>query len=735
MRKVLFAVVVLSLILGAMPLYAATVVGYSNWFSIDNTLGAPPPVDSKTQSPYTVPGDYLLRGQFHAHAICDRWPNYHPQRGQPIGNDLTYWELCDRYKTQGMDFLGITDHCKISPSTNPYGSDILWIPRATEITEDGGHIIALDVSTSKYDDLTKDSFTGDPVTDVSQQIKNVKNTYGGMAFIAHPDGGVFGLISGVVGLDNSISFKNLNAIFQIAKPDGIAMYSLNKNMVNRWQNLIDIGWQIWGFAEDDYHDQRIYTTSCRVIGRTWVGVPQSSSSVTWSDVRSILEKGEYYIYWVEGGLWPNGKIPPQMSVSVTYPQPNRPKISVTLSGIEAPPSGRTKWLRFIGRHHWDSVIRTRSYATYIPHDSTYHYHCNGTEGFVRVEASLPYEFGTLKISSQPIMVHRTGNPYEGLAAATEYGVLSTSPELQLQYLEPEEKPLPPPGGYLSDVYEVTTDNGLLPPNAVLELSYAQSDLSARGGTSYLGLYWYDPSLEEWINCGGSVNLDNSTVIAEISDLGIYAISVDLPEDTTAPDVFIDNPPTGGVVAADTAVMVTVNDDLGAYQVSFYMNDYPLDIDDTGLDGWSVDLPIENYCTGDWMLKAVAVDLAGNTGEVEIPIYVVSETPRPTVSITSPGDGAELSGTFTITGECWDDVLVEAVRLYIDGRYVDDGMLDGAGGWTAAIDLSEIAGGVRTLTAVVNDYPGNESSASISVIIDNPGFRSAKRNSLRTAKLP
>jgi hypothetical protein len=328
-----------------------------------------------------------------------------------------------------------------------------------------------------------------------------------------------------------------------------------------------------------------------------------------------------------------------------------------------------------------------------------------------------YEFsgGTLWMTSQPILINRSGNysPYGAMAMRAQ----ATSSELHLRYMADNEKPLPPAAGYVGDAFDVTTDTGQLPPSPTLELSYDGEDVSALGGTQYLAIYYYNEQPGEWVKVGGTVDPATATIEIPITQLGKYCISADLPVDTTAPQVWIENPVCGGVVSTNTTVKATVNDDLGAWRVRFYMNDHLLAEDTDSSDGWSADLKVSDYCTGDWTLKAEAEDRAGHVGTATIPIYISSSTPLPTVSITSPTAPSVLSGTITASGACGDDVAVASVALSIDGTplgYAD--VTDNA--WTCGIDTTYLADGNRTLTATVEDYPGNSASVSVPVVLNN-----------------
>lgn len=682
-------------------------LSYSGSFGIDNTTGAVF-VDSSVSSPYIASEPYMLRGQFHAHSIYDRFDEWF---SHVRGMDLTLSDICDVYRNAGVDFLGVTDHNRVSPLSSP-NSRLLWIPHCDEVTHDEGHVLALGVSTSNHEDLEQNVGGGSEAQRLIQRIRNIKSYNGGLAYVAHPDGQL---------TKYKVTHSSLDSILRIAPPDGIAIYSFNNDMTGTWQDMIESGWQIWGYSEDDFHNQtaitaRFHRTDFRVAGRTWVGVPHSSQSVTWSEVRSNLVGGQYYAYWVENGQWPSDKSPPEMDISVSYPEPGRPAIDVTVSGLEPAHRG-TNWLRFIGRRHYEFPWWTRSYATYIPQDGTYTYNCNGSEKFIRVEMELPYSFGTLKVTSQPIMVDRTGNPYE-TSLPKQSRTSATSPELLLRYLDRYEKPAPPPSGYVGDVFEVSTESGQLLPDARLQLSFDGEDTSARGGTKYLALYRFDVAENQWAKVGGMVDQAGITVETAITELGKYCIGADLPLDNAAPEVHIDDPPYGGIVNQYTTVKAVIDDNVGAWRVSFYLNDTLLKEDTEALDFWTADINVSDYCTGDWTLRAVAEDLAGNIGTAEIPIHIFSTTPPPTVAFVSPVGGALLSGTVAVSGLCSDDVAVASVALYADNTPIGFANIDGSGGWSAEIDTTHLADGTRMLKAIVQDYPGNQAMATVPVGIAN-----------------
>ncbi len=91
--------------------------------------------------------------------------------------------------------------------------------------------------------------------------------------------------------------------------------------------------------------------------------------------------------------------------------------------------------------------------------------------------------------------------------------------------------------------------------------------------------------------------------------------------------------------------------------------------------------------------------------------------QPSVSITAPGAGASVQGTFTATAGAADDVGVAGVQFFVDG--VAAGPEDTAAPFTATVDTYRYAEGLHTLTAVARDTAGNTASSPASpVVFDN-----------------
>ena len=90
---------------------------------------------------------------------------------------------------------------------------------------------------------------------------------------------------------------------------------------------------------------------------------------------------------------------------------------------------------------------------------------------------------------------------------------------------------------------------------------------------------------------------------------------------------------------------------------------------------------------------------------------------PSVIITSPADGAGVSGEVTVTALAADDKGVQSVEVFADGLYVEKDE-DGSDGWSVVWDTTLLADGRRAVTAVATDTSGKTGSDRIDVLVDN-----------------
>ena len=90
---------------------------------------------------------------------------------------------------------------------------------------------------------------------------------------------------------------------------------------------------------------------------------------------------------------------------------------------------------------------------------------------------------------------------------------------------------------------------------------------------------------------------------------------------------------------------------------------------------------------------------------------------PSVSITSPADGATVSGTVNVTAAATDDNGVDSVEFFVDGSSIGTDS-DGTDGWSMSWDTTLATEGGHTITATATDTALQTASDSIAVTVDN-----------------
>jgi hypothetical protein len=111
--------------------------------------------------------------------------------------------------------------------------------------------------------------------------------------------------------------------------------------------------------------------------------------------------------------------------------------------------------------------------------------------------------------------------------------------------------------------------------------------------------------------------------------------------------------------------------------------------------------------------------AGNDVFVSgIEVVPGSDQEDPTVAITSPVDGATVSGTVTVSGTAGDNLGLESVEIQVDSLAFEP--VTGQESWSHALDTTVLADGAHTLTARATDTFDNQASHAINLFVDNAG---------------
>ena len=184
-------------------------------------------------------------------------------------------------------------------------------------------------------------------------------------------------------------------------------------------------------------------------------------------------------------------------------------------------------------------------------------------------------------------------------------------------------------------------------------------------------------------------------------------------DTESPSVSFISPTDTADVAGDVIVDIIADDNLGVTSVELAVNGISVGVDYAAPFGFSWDST--TALTSNSVLRATAVDAAGNSASKEITVTVTnssSDNNPPQVNIISPADGANVSRTVTLSALASDDVAIRSVELFVDGV----SRCSGAPSVSCSWNTRKTAAGQYTITAIATDTSGNSTQTSNTVTV-------------------
>jgi hypothetical protein len=201
--------------------------------------------------------------------------------------------------------------------------------------------------------------------------------------------------------------------------------------------------------------------------------------------------------------------------------------------------------------------------------------------------------------------------------------------------------------------------------------------------------------------------------------GCAAVKASKPSGPTGPTVSITSPANGATVSGTVAVAATATDNVGVTAVQFQIDNANVgSVVTTSPYSYSWDTTKVSY--GSHTLRATAQDAAGNTGtstNVTVSVNNSKSTTPPTVSITSPTNGATVSGTVAVAATATDNVGVTAVQFQIDNANV--GSVVTTSPYSYSWDTTKVSNGSHTLRATAQDAAGNTgTSTNVTVSVNN-----------------
>src|SRR5256886_4473149 len=109
------------------------------------------------------------------------------------------------------------------------------------------------------------------------------------------------------------------------------------------------------------------------------------------------------------------------------------------------------------------------------------------------------------------------------------------------------------------------------------------------------------------------------------------------------------------------------------------------------------------------------DAASASASANLSINVVTAA-APSVSISSPANGATVSGTTTVSGVASDGLAITSVQLSVDGGAFAN--VSGTSNWSFSLNTNSLSNGPHTLSAKVNDSTGSATSPLVNFSVNN-----------------
>ncbi|HEV3408046.1 MAG TPA: Ig-like domain-containing protein [Gaiellaceae bacterium] len=212
---------------------------------------------------------------------------------------------------------------------------------------------------------------------------------------------------------------------------------------------------------------------------------------------------------------------------------------------------------------------------------------------------------------------------------------------------------------------------------------------------------------------------------------VAAPSGDTPPPDAPPAVTLTAPSEGATVSGIVTVAASASDDVGVTQVAFSVDGSSIGMDTNGGDGWSAPWNTTLATDGPHTVTARVTDTSGQTATDSNAVVVDNFDAVPTVSVTSPAEGATVSGTVLVQASASDDVGVTQVAFSVDGEAIGTDT-NGADGWSASWDTRPALDGAHTVTATATDTRGQTRTDSNAVTVDNTPPVAAIRSPLTGA---
>ena len=185
-------------------------------------------------------------------------------------------------------------------------------------------------------------------------------------------------------------------------------------------------------------------------------------------------------------------------------------------------------------------------------------------------------------------------------------------------------------------------------------------------------------------------------------------------DSGPPTANITSPANGATLNGAVNIQVNATDDTGVTIVRFWVDGTYIGYDTSA--PYSRMWNTTQFSNGTHVIKARAYDGSGNGTDSIITVTVINpDNDPPQISITSPSNGATVSGIVDILTNATDTQGVKIVRFWVDGTYIG---YDQNGPFNRAWNTTLFSNGTHTIKAKVYDWADNAVETTITVTVSN-----------------
>ncbi len=192
-----------------------------------------------------------------------------------------------------------------------------------------------------------------------------------------------------------------------------------------------------------------------------------------------------------------------------------------------------------------------------------------------------------------------------------------------------------------------------------------------------------------------------------------------PGDNEPPAVAVSNPGEGSEVSGLVPVDVNATDNFGVEKVDLLVDGLTVATDSSAPFQFSWNSA--DHADGEAKISARAVDVHGNRSEsARVVVSVanggeqIDDTVAPSVRITSPAQGATVSGNVSLQAEATDEIGVTMLSITVNGQTRCAG---DAPTLSCSWNTRKLDAGTYTVGATAEDAAGNSASTAISVQLE------------------